>query len=172
MKQLGDRADLDSAITLHPTSLCILHTRFEQLGDRADLDSAITLHREALELRPTGHPDRSSSLNNLAIALQTRFKQLGDRADLDSAITLHREALELRPLATQIVARHSTMSLMHACILGMSSSEIARTLTVPITLHREALELRPSGHPYHGASLSNLAVVSSIGGTTSEMMLH
>ncbi|EPT05738.1 hypothetical protein FOMPIDRAFT_1111310, partial [Fomitopsis schrenkii] len=46
---------------------------FEQLGDRGDLDSAITLHREALELRPAGHPDRSSSLNNLATALHTRF---------------------------------------------------------------------------------------------------
>jgi hypothetical protein len=31
-----------------------------------DLEEVITYHREALTLRPPGHPDRSSSLNNLA----------------------------------------------------------------------------------------------------------
>jgi hypothetical protein len=34
-----------------------------------DLEEAITYHREALTLRPPGHPDRFMSLNNLASAV-------------------------------------------------------------------------------------------------------
>jgi tetratricopeptide (TPR) repeat protein len=45
-------------------------------------------------LLPALHPDRSSSLNNLANAVRTRF---GNVEDLEEAIQLHREALELRP---------------------------------------------------------------------------
>ena len=39
-----------------------------------DLEEVITFHREALTFRPPGHPDRSQSLNNLAIAVLTRYK--------------------------------------------------------------------------------------------------
>jgi hypothetical protein len=42
-----------------------------------DLEEAISLHREALTLYPLGHPDRSISLTNLAVALDTRFDQSG-----------------------------------------------------------------------------------------------
>jgi hypothetical protein len=42
-------------------------TRYEQSGRIEDLEDVITFHREALTLRPPGHPDRFSSLNNLAI---------------------------------------------------------------------------------------------------------
>ena len=71
--------------------------RFEQGGDRADLDDCITKYGEALELTPPGHPNRSSSLMNLANALLLRFKQVGDRADLDDCIAKSGEALELTP---------------------------------------------------------------------------
>ncbi|PPQ87099.1 hypothetical protein CVT26_011978, partial [Gymnopilus dilepis] len=74
-----------------------LCTRFQQYGRQADLDEAILKHQEALELRPSGHPDRSVSLNNLANALQIRFNQSGRQADLDEAILMHQEALELCP---------------------------------------------------------------------------
>ena len=66
-------------------------------GDRSDLDEAIVLHREALNLRPAPNPDRSSSLNSLAVAIQMRSEQAGDHSDLDEAIVLHREALYLLP---------------------------------------------------------------------------
>jgi len=36
-----------------------LRSRFEQLGRMEDLENAISSHREALTLRPTGHPTRS-----------------------------------------------------------------------------------------------------------------
>ncbi|KAJ3540404.1 hypothetical protein NMY22_g4308 [Coprinellus aureogranulatus] len=46
-----------------------LDDRHEYFGDKHDLSKAIVLHRRALSLRPPGHSDRDSSLNNLAIAL-------------------------------------------------------------------------------------------------------
>ncbi|KAG1829970.1 CHAT domain-containing protein [Suillus variegatus] len=62
----------------------------------SDLDEAIELHRAALLLRPPGHSNRSSSLNNLAISLHNRFRQRGITSELDEAIELHRDALLLR----------------------------------------------------------------------------
>ena len=62
-----------------------------------DLNEAVVLDREALDLRPKGHPDRAMSLNNLAIDLIIRYEQLWGVEDLDEAIVLVREALDLRP---------------------------------------------------------------------------
>ena len=42
----------------------------------------LVLARDALLLRPLGHPDRSTSLNNVAFYLWTRFNQLGKIEDL------------------------------------------------------------------------------------------
>ena len=60
-------------------------TRYHQLGSMHDLDEAIVLSREALNLRPQGHLDRSASLDNLARHLCNRFtrsKQLQDKEEL------------------------------------------------------------------------------------------
>src|ERR1700679_4235683 len=67
--------------------------RFKQSGEWEDLDEAISLHRDALELQPAGHPNRSDSLNNLAVSLTTRFEQSGERQDLDEAIELFPESI-------------------------------------------------------------------------------
>jgi hypothetical protein len=40
-----------------------------------DLEEAIACHRQALGLRRDGHPNRSTSLNNLANAVSNRFEQ-------------------------------------------------------------------------------------------------
>lgn len=45
------------------------HRRFQQRKQMQDLDEAITLFRSALALRPEGHPERSVSLNNVAVSL-------------------------------------------------------------------------------------------------------
>ncbi|KAG6369248.1 hypothetical protein JVT61DRAFT_15554 [Boletus reticuloceps] len=70
-----------------------LSTRYKQLGVVEDLEEA--LGRETLKLRPEGHPNRSTSLNNVAPDLSARYKQLGGTEDLDEAIALGREALDL-----------------------------------------------------------------------------
>ncbi|KAF8436217.1 hypothetical protein L210DRAFT_2474093 [Boletus edulis BED1] len=63
----------------------------------SDLEEVIILDQEALDLRPQGHPDRTISLNNLALCLSTRYKQLEIMQDLDEAIVLDREAFPPRP---------------------------------------------------------------------------
>ena len=71
-------------------------TRFEQLGRMEDIEEAITCHRQVHTVRHDGHPNRSSSLDNLANAVSTRGKQLGKMEDLEEAITCLRQALVLR----------------------------------------------------------------------------
>jgi len=93
-----------------------------------DLEEATRCHREALNLRPHGHPDRSSSLNNLANALSTRFEQLGGMKDSDEAIGCHREALLMAPMAHPLSITSQTPYLLALgsqgarMICGMHSS--------------------------------------------------
>jgi CHAT domain-containing protein len=54
-----------------------------------DLEERSTSHREALTLCPPGHPDRSSSLNNLANALSAHFEQLCRIEDLEESFALY-----------------------------------------------------------------------------------
>jgi hypothetical protein len=62
-----------------------------------DLEESIRCLREALELCPAPHPDRSSLLDNLANLLSKRFEQKRDFKDREESIQFHREAWELRP---------------------------------------------------------------------------
>ena len=62
-----------------------------------DLNLSIVLGREAHSLLPPGHPDRSKSLNNLAIKLSSWYEQLRGIDDLNVAIILDWEALSLHP---------------------------------------------------------------------------
>ena len=61
------------------------------------MNEAAVLAREALSLHPPGHPDRSMSLNNLAVCLSSRYDQLGEIGDLEEALIFDREALSLCP---------------------------------------------------------------------------
>ncbi|KAG0693125.1 CHAT domain-containing protein [Suillus ampliporus] len=168
----GNDQDLDEAIVLHREALALLpvghpdrslslnnlanglSTRFEHRGNDQDLDEAIVLHREALALRPlhrealalrpVGHPDRSSSLNNLANELSTCFSHRGNDQDLDEAIVLHREALALLP-----VGHPDQSSSLNNLASGLSTRFSHRgndqDLDEAIVLHREALALLPVG---------------------------
>ena len=53
--------------------------------------------REALNLRPAGHPDRPISLNHLAGCLTIRFEKLDMPTDLDEIITFNRAILDHHP---------------------------------------------------------------------------
>jgi hypothetical protein len=50
-----------------------IYGRFEELGNIEDLQEAITYYREALALCPPDHPDRSTSLNDLANTIFARL---------------------------------------------------------------------------------------------------
>ena len=121
-----------------------------------DIEEAIFLDREALALRPQGHPNRSSSLINLAADLSTRYNQLGTVQDLDGAIILDREALNLRPQGHP----DRTMSLNNLALYlsnGYKQAGAVQDLDEAIFLAREALSIHPQGHPDRSMSLTNLA---------------
>jgi CHAT domain-containing protein/tetratricopeptide (TPR) repeat protein len=118
---------------------------------------AIVLDREALGLCPEGHPDRSMSLNNLAVCLSTRYDQLGAMEDLDEAIVLDREALGLCPEGHP--DRSMSLNNLAVCLSTRYDQLGAmEDLDEAIVLDREALGLRPQGHPDRSMSLNNFAV--------------
>ena len=121
-----------------------------------NVEETITFHREALALRPPGHPDRSSFLINLAIAIDTRYDQSGRMEDLQEAITYYREALALCPPGHP---RHCNLidSLTTAIQTRYEESGRMEDLEEAIIYHHEALALRPCGHPDRYTSLGNVA---------------
>ncbi|KAG1805632.1 CHAT domain-containing protein [Suillus variegatus] len=90
-------------------------------GAYLDLDIPISLFQDALDLRPTDHPDRIITQLHLAIALSSRFAKRGFQTDADAAKELlscvldvchanshiYRAAL----IAIQTSAAHSTGSI-------------------------------------------------------------
>ncbi|KAN0080155.1 CHAT domain containing protein [Tylopilus felleus] len=134
-----------------------LLNKFRLGGGTRSLDQAVFLYREALELCPQGHPDRSFPLNNLASCLSTCYDQLGAAADLEEVIVLNREALDLCPQGHP--NRSSPLNNLALCLLTRYKQLGAVVdLEEAIVLNREALELCPQGHPDRSFSLNNLAL--------------
>jgi len=125
--------------------------QFEIEGQQHNLNDSISLHRQALELCPLPHPNQSTSLNNLAAALQIRFEKRGQQNDLSDGISLHRQALELRPLSHPNQSS-SLNNLAHALKIQFEQRGQQNDLDESILLHKKALELRPSPHPDQSAS--------------------
>ncbi|KIJ60755.1 hypothetical protein HYDPIDRAFT_31972 [Hydnomerulius pinastri MD-312] len=139
-EQRGDVKDLDEAIQHHRLALQLIpeghpdrssslsnlanlnnlanamSTQFTQQGDRKDLDEAIQYHRIALQLRPEGHPLRSSSLNNSVNALSTQFTQRGDRKDLKEAIQLSSTAAQQSLAHPTYLHAHVTLANIHLAL--------------------------------------------------------
>ena len=134
----------------------ILYTRFEELGQMSDLEEALSLYRDALELRPQGHPDRALSLGNIANCIQARASRLGALADLDEALALYRDTLELLPQwhPDRTVSLGGIASCLYDRfnLLGTPSD-----LDEALVFHRKTLELRPQGHPHRARSMGNIA---------------
>ncbi|RXW23891.1 hypothetical protein EST38_g1942 [Candolleomyces aberdarensis] len=126
-----------------------------QTRSLTDLDEAISLAREALEFRPSPHPDRSISLNNLGNALLGRYRLTGNMAGIEEVISVYREALELQPLSP-LDRSHSLNNLASALLDRHRRTGIMGDLEEGISLLREALEFRPPGHSYRSDSLCNL----------------
>ncbi|EFI27119.1 hypothetical protein CC1G_14944 [Coprinopsis cinerea okayama7 len=156
----GDLKDLEECIDFRSVSLNNLATallvRFDNKGDLKDLEKGVNLHKEALSLRPLGHPARAESLNNLACALYTRFKRKGDAEDLEMCIHFNKEALSLRPPEHPKHAG-SLDNLASALFARFQSKGDLEDLDRCISFHRQALVLFPPGHPSRGKSLTNLA---------------
>ncbi|KAJ2934087.1 hypothetical protein H1R20_g3007, partial [Candolleomyces eurysporus] len=131
--------------------------RARHTGSLVDLEETISLNREALELRPFPHSDRSLSLNNLSSALQDRYQLTRTVADLEEAISLQREALELLP-PPHPERWSSLTNLGNALWHRYRRTRTVADLEEAISLQREALELQPSPHPDRALSLRNLVI--------------
>ncbi|KIM38734.1 hypothetical protein M413DRAFT_420131 [Hebeloma cylindrosporum] len=167
--ELRQQNDLDESISLHRQALELrpphiqasslnnlanaLKTRYNQGGQQDDLEESISLHRRALELHPPPHPDRASSLTNLASALNTR----GQKNDIDESIFLHRQALDLCPRFHPARA-HSLTNLATSLSARYDQGGQQKDLDESILLHRQALGLRPSPHSDRASSLNDLAI--------------
>ena len=130
--------------------------RFRHNGNLNDLKESIEYHQQALELLPVPHPNRSSSINNLAFALVTQFEQMGDLNDLERSIEYFQQALELTP-ASHPNQSESFDNLASALHTRFQQKGNLNDLEVSIDYHQQALELRPVPHPNRSSSLNNLA---------------
>jgi hypothetical protein len=168
-----------------------MRIRFWCTGQMKDLDN-----REALVMRPPGHPDHSSSLINLANSTRIHYNQTGHIEDPEGAIIRYRDALNLLPpkhpnrsicptnhgirfdqmedLEEAIVNQGSALALrlpehpnrsMSLFNLGSTTrtrfreTGQMRDLEEAIPHYRNALVSLPSGHPCRPTCLNDLATV-------------
>ncbi|KAF8122050.1 TPR-like protein [Boletus edulis] len=151
------RARMNSEVKQLHSRARFLAAKFKRGEDTSCIDEAIDLDREALELCPPDHPERSSALTWLSNHLSNRYDRIGALRDLEEAIVLTREAFHLFPkghadrpgslnkLAARLSARYKYLGVME-------------DLEESIVLGREALDIRPKGHPGRSSSLNTLAL--------------
>ncbi|KAF8580058.1 hypothetical protein K439DRAFT_1275662, partial [Ramaria rubella] len=134
-------------------------TRFKQSGLVEDLHVAIMHHRAALDLRPSGNPDRASSLNNLATALQTRFDKLADQENLDEAFILF-ECAATDPFASSMTRFRAAQEWAYAAKSHCPSSTI-RAYREALTLLHRCLVATPTANLQHQLLASRTTSLAS-----------
>jgi hypothetical protein len=139
-----------------------LYKHFKKTNWEHLLFSAITLEREALRLRPVGHPDRCISCTNLALYLHAHFKRTGAGSLLDEAAALVEEVIDLCPVGHPYRA---TACANSAVFLKRRFEQTGERdlLDAAIARMREGLSLRPTGHPERAAFCENLAALLEMG---------
>ncbi|KIJ63684.1 hypothetical protein HYDPIDRAFT_41081 [Hydnomerulius pinastri MD-312] len=137
-----------------------LRSRFELRGDIKDLEKAIICTKQSLDLRPTGHFERTRSLANMAALLRARFQQTGDRKDLDDAVEYDRAVLDLRPLghtAHPIAQYNLGVALLSRFLLVEDDDDINEAVHHLLS----AAQLYPERHSDSTMAFSNLAYALS-----------
>ncbi|KZP33696.1 hypothetical protein FIBSPDRAFT_773488 [Athelia psychrophila] len=117
--------------------------------------------RSALKRHPLGHPNRSTSLDNLANALKARFDHTGQMADLEEAVIHHRSGLELRPPGhpNRVVSLNNLAAALQDRFDHRGQMADLEEAAVHL---RGALELCPLGHPNRSGLLMNLAAALGV----------
>ncbi|RXW16897.1 hypothetical protein EST38_g8950 [Candolleomyces aberdarensis] len=172
-RDLFELVEFDSAIQMYretlglypdaPTELIealarVTLYRARRTGSLVDFEAAISLHREVFDTRPSSHPSRWSSLNDLGFALRDSYQRTRHVADLEEAISLYREALELRP-SPHPDRWFSLNNFGNALQDHYHHTGTVADLEEAISLHREALTLRSSPHTDYSTSLNSLGIV-------------
>ncbi|KAJ2915115.1 hypothetical protein MD484_g5296, partial [Candolleomyces efflorescens] len=130
--------------------------RGEGTGSLEMHEDAVAAFRCALDLRSGLHPNRASTLDNLANCLSSCYNQNGNIDLLKEATSLRREALGLCPPPHPLRDLLLNNIAINLQSLYDRDGDIAK-LNDASSLHREALALRPAPHPDRASSLSNLA---------------
>ncbi|KAG1851038.1 hypothetical protein DFJ58DRAFT_661804, partial [Suillus subalutaceus] len=141
------------------TNLTHVHLQGYIQNHLQDIDTTATLFCEALALRPQGHPDRTSSIYHLIIALNWRYRQDLPINASDEGIHLQRNAPELCPVG-QLLRPKALGKLAYA--LRSRSTQRGNIddidESIQIHLRREAIFLRSKGHSVHDDYLNHLAL--------------
>ncbi|KAG1739402.1 CHAT domain-containing protein [Suillus paluster] len=178
----------------HPATLSNLATAMfvscQANGTYLGLNIPISLFEEALNIRPTGHPDRPVTQLHLAIALLSRFVKRGFQADADAAGELLNEvrdasladshiyraallAIEISALARSTDADTPTAEGPIPSTLPWSPNELARRTELCfhtddphavdelISLHYDALGYYSTAHDQRGQLMCNLGTLLS-----------
>ncbi|KAG1841934.1 CHAT domain-containing protein [Suillus subalutaceus] len=124
--------------------------------DLQDIDCITSLFREALALRPQGHPDHPLYLYHLTEALNWRHDYQHTAADICESAQLHYELLPLCPEYTYLhsvaAGKNGVDYVIRECNeLPIDASDEG------IHLRRVVLKLCPLGNEYHLKALDNLA---------------
>ncbi len=132
-----------------------LEHRYTSSKDIADLEEATSLFREALVLRPPGHPTRALVLSGLANSLLKLREESGLDPGLEEALSLEREALLLCPPGhcdrpASLINLASMLQTRYDCLKERSDLEEA------IPLFREAVQLLPGHNPNRTSTLDKL----------------
>ncbi|KAG1830288.1 CHAT domain-containing protein [Suillus subalutaceus] len=148
-----------SAILDHATALTNLaYARLQGYirKDLQDIDTTTSLFREALALRPQGHPDHPLSLYNLTEALAWRHKKKSTAADILEAARLYHELLPLCPEGTCLRSVAAGANGADYVINGCNNLPIDAS-DGGIHLRRVVLELCPLGHQHRPRALYKLS---------------
>ncbi len=124
--------------------------------DIANLESAIEHSQEAVDLTPTGNPDRAGYLNNLSVRLSTRYKREGRLEDLAQAIKHSQEVVDLTPTGNPNRASYLNNLSLRLSTRYEREGRL-EDLAQAIKYSQEAVNLTPTGNPNRASYLNNLS---------------
>ncbi|KAL2055299.1 hypothetical protein ABVK25_004637 [Lepraria finkii] len=112
---------------------------------------------EAVNLTPTGNPDRAVYLNNLSNHLITQYERGGKLEDLTQAIEYGQKAVDLTPTGNpNRASRLSNLSIYLSTRYKREGK--LEDLTQAIEYSQEAVNLTPTGNPDQAGYLGNLSI--------------
>ncbi|TFK45805.1 kinase-like protein [Heliocybe sulcata] len=154
----GDDATVEKEY-LQENLAWVLHERYARLEEEEDLQNAIQEYGKLLGLRPTAHPDRAFTLNQVSGCLARKYQQSGDQEVLEWSIRLLRDARALckNHGNRQSVPRDMVLDNL-AFALRNRYDLLARKedLDEAIALYQEVIRLRPNRHPNRAWTLNSM----------------
>ncbi|KAG2134118.1 CHAT domain-containing protein [Suillus clintonianus] len=124
-------------------------------NDLQDIDTTTSLFREALALRPQGHPDHILSLFYLIFALIWRYSKECTAVFIHESLQLCCKLLPLCPEGTYL--RSISVDIAVDYVIAECTNPQIDASDEGIHLGRVVLELCPLGQKHHARTLDNLA---------------